>query len=113
MGIISKNLITGWQNYWTCRSSVVELAMYNISANAIRSGHILTPLSGVTWEHPARSVWLRDCIAMRRPGRQDVIVSMCIMLAYDTFNYIIGQAYHMDGGCLVSWYLRDIDNKYK
>ena len=94
------------------RSMAVEWAKHNIRANAISPGHILTPLSAVTWEHPTRSVWLRDRIAMRRPGRPDELVGMCIMLASDASSYMTGQAYHIDGGCLVGGDPWDFDTKY-
>ena len=95
------------------RSMAVEWAQYGIRANAISPGHILTPLSAVTWEHPTRSVWLRERIAMRRPGKPKELVGMCIMLASDASSYMTGQAYHIDGGCLVGGSPWDFDTKYK
>jgi NAD(P)-dependent dehydrogenase (short-subunit alcohol dehydrogenase family) len=53
------------------RSMAVEWARYGIRANAIAPGHILTELTTVTWEHPTRSVYLRERIAMERPGTPD------------------------------------------
>ena len=94
------------------RSMAVEWARYNIRANAISPGHILTPLTTVTWEHPTRSVWLRDRIAMRRPGNPDELVGMCIMLASDASSYMTGQAYHVDGGCLCGGDPWDFDTQY-
>ena len=51
------------------RSMAIEWAQFNIQANAVAPGHILTPLTQVTWDHPTRSVYLRDRIAMRRRER--------------------------------------------
>ena len=91
----------------------VEWAQHNIRANAISPGHILTPLTTVTWEHPTRSTWLRDRIAMRRPGKPEELVGMIVMLASDASAYMTGQAYHVDGGCLCGGDPWDFDTNYK
>ncbi|MDR1535426.1 MAG: SDR family oxidoreductase [Planctomycetota bacterium] len=95
------------------RAMAVEWAQHNIRANAISPGHILTPLTTVTWEHPTRSVWLRDRIAMRRPGKPGELVGICVMLASDASSYMTGQAYHVDGGCLCGGDPWDFDSQYK
>ena len=95
------------------RAMAVEWAQHNIRANAISPGHILTPLTTVTWEHPTRSVWLRDRIAMRRPGKPEELVGICVMLASDASSYMTGQAYHVDGGCLCGGDPWDFDTKFK
>ncbi|MCC8191166.1 MAG: SDR family oxidoreductase [Planctomycetes bacterium] len=95
------------------RAMAVEWAGHNIRANAISPGHILTPLTTVTWEHPTRSVWLRDRIAMRRPGTPEELVGMCVMLASDASRYMTGEAYHVDGGCLCGGDPWDFDTAYK
>lgn len=94
------------------RSMAVEFAQYGIRANAISPGHILTPLSQVTWNHPTRSVWLRERIAMRRPGEPNELVGMAIMLASDASSYMSGQTYHVDGGCLCGGSPWDYDTQY-
>ena len=82
------------------RSMAVEWAQYGIRANAIAPGHILTPLTAVTWEHPERSAYLRDRIAMRRPGVPGDLVGVVVMLASDASGYMSGMMVHVDGGCL-------------
>jgi len=94
------------------RAMAVEWARYNIRANAISPGHIITPLTTVTWEHPTRSIWLRDRIAMRRPGTPEELIGICIMLASDASSYMSGQAYHVDGGCLCGGSPWEFDTKY-
>lgn len=94
------------------RAMAVEWAQHGIRANAMSPGHIATPLTTVTWEHPTRSVWLRDRIAMRRPGRPEELVGMCVMLASDASSYMTGQAYHVDGGCLCGGDPWDFDTAY-
>ena len=94
------------------RSMAVEWAQYGIRANCISPGHFLTPLSQVTWDHPTRSVWLRDRIAMKRPGTPEELVGMVLMMASDASSYMTGQAYHVDGGCLVGGNPWDFDTAY-
>ncbi len=94
------------------RAMAVEWAQLGIRANAISPGHIHTPLTAVTWEHPTRGDYLLDRIAMRRPGRPDDLVGICIMLASDASRYMTGQAYHVDGGCLCGGDPWDFDTAY-
>ncbi len=95
------------------RAMAVEWAQFNIRANAISPGHIITPLTTVTWEHPERSTYLRDRIAMRRPGKPEELVGICVMLASDASSYMSGQAYHVDGGCLCGGDPWDYDTDYR
>lgn len=82
------------------RSMAVEWAKYNIRANCVSPGHIKTPLTTVTWEHPTRSKYLLDRIALNRPGYPEDIVGVCILLASDASSYITGAEYRVDGGCI-------------
>ena len=94
------------------RSMAVEWAQYGIRANAIAPGHILTQLTTVTWEHPERSVYLRERIAMRRPGTPDELVGVVVMLASDASSYMSGMMIHVDGGCLAGGSPWPYDTKY-
>nr|WP_281355210.1 glucose 1-dehydrogenase [Anaerotalea alkaliphila] len=82
------------------RSMAVEWARYGIRANAIAPGHILTPLTQVTWEHPVRSAYLKERIAMERPGDPEELLGITILLASDASSYMSGTMCHVDGGCL-------------
>ena len=70
------------------RSMAVEFAQYGIRCNAISPGHILTELTQVTWDHPTRSDYLRERIAMGRPGESAELVGIAIMLASDASSYL-------------------------
>ena len=94
------------------RSMAVEWARYGIRANAIAPGHILTPLTTVTWEHPERSAYLRERIAMRRPGAPQELVGVTVMLASDASSYMSGMMIHVDGGCLAGGSPWPYDTKY-
>lgn len=94
------------------RSMAVEFAQYGIRANAISPGHILTDLTQVTWDHPTRAPWLRQRIAMKRPGTPEELAGMVVLLASDASVYMTGQAYHIDGGCLCGGAPWEYDTKY-
>lgn len=82
------------------RSMAVEWAQYGIRANAIAPGHIITPLTQVTWDHKERSAYLKERIAMGRPGTPEELVGITVMLASDASSYMSGMMVHVDGGCL-------------
>jgi gluconate 5-dehydrogenase len=94
------------------RSMAVEWAQFNIQANAVAPGHILTPLTQVTWDHPTRSVYLRERIAMRRPGTPEEVAGMVLMLCSPASSYMTGQTYHLDGGCLAGGTPWEFDTKF-
>ncbi|MCL2285878.1 MAG: SDR family oxidoreductase [Firmicutes bacterium] len=82
------------------RSMAVEWSQYGIRANALAPGHILTPLTQVTWDNPQRVNYLTERIAMRRPGNPEEMVGIMVMLASDASSYMSGMMIHVDGGCL-------------
>ena len=82
------------------RSMAVEWAKYNIRANCVSPGHIKTDLTTPTWEHPQRSKFLLDRIALGRPGLPQDIVGICLLLASDASAYITGAEFRVDGGCM-------------
>lgn len=94
------------------RSMAVEFAQYGIRCNAISPGHILTELTQVTWDHPTRGDYLRERIAMGRPGEPDELAGMAVMLASDASSYMTGQAFHVDGGCLCGGKPWEYDTRY-
>ena len=95
------------------RSMAIEWAQFGITANAVAPGHILTPLTQVTWDHPTRSVYLRERIAMRRPGTPEEVAGLVLMLCSPASSYMTGQTYHLDGGCLAGGTPWDFDTKFK
>ena len=94
------------------RSMAVEWAQYGIRANALAPGHILTELTTVTWENPKRSSYLRERIAMERPGKPEELLGIAIMLISDSSSYITGSMIHVDGGCLAGGSPWPYDTKY-
>lgn len=94
------------------RSMAVEWAQYGIRANALAPGHILTDLTTSTWENPKRSDYLRQRIAMERPGEPEELLGIAIMLISDSSSYITGSMIHVDGGCLAGGSPWPYDTKY-
>jgi len=82
------------------RSMATEWAKYNIRANCVSPGHINTPFTTTTWEHPVRSQFLLDRIALDRAGRPEDITGICIFLASNAAAYITGSEFRVDGGCM-------------
>jgi len=82
------------------RSMAVEWSQYGIRANALAPGHILTPLTQVTWDNSERVDYLTERIAMRRPGLPEELLGITVMLASDSSSYMSGMMIHVDGGCL-------------
>jgi len=94
------------------RSMAVEWAKHGIRANAIAPGHFLTSLTTVTWEHPERSKYLRERIAMERPGNPEELLGIAVMLASDSSSYTTGSMLHVDGGCLAGGAPWPYDTRY-
>ena len=94
------------------RSQAVEWAKYNIRANCLSPGHIKTELTTVTWEHPTRSKYLLDRIALDRPGYPEDLVGMAILLASDASAYITGQEFRIDGGFLAGGKPWEYDSRW-
>ncbi|MCL2618403.1 MAG: glucose 1-dehydrogenase [Defluviitaleaceae bacterium] len=94
------------------RSMAVEWAKYNIRANCLSPGHIKTELTAPTWEHPQRSKYLLERIAMNRPGFPGDLVGLAILLASDASSYITGQEFRVDGGFLAGGQPWPYDTKF-
>jgi len=94
------------------RSMAIEWAKHGIRANAIAPGHILTQLTTETWDNPEKAIYLRERIALERPGNPEELVGVTVMLASDASSYITGTMIHVDGGCLAGGSPWPYDTKY-
>ena len=94
------------------RSMAVEWAKYNVRANCISPGHIKTNLTTPTWQHPTRSKYLLDRIALDRPGYPEDIVGLTVALAADSSSYITGQEFRIDGGFFAGGQPWDYDTNF-
>ena len=95
------------------RAGAVEWAEWGIRTNSISPGHILTPLTQVTWDHPTRGDYLRERIALRRPGYPEELLGTVVLLASDASSYITGSNFVLDGGCLCGGTPWEYDMKYR
>ena len=64
-------------------------------------------------EAKTRGDYLRDRIAMRRPGNPEEILGVVVLLASDASSYISGSNYVVDGGCLCGGAPWDFDSAYR
>jgi NAD(P)-dependent dehydrogenase (short-subunit alcohol dehydrogenase family) len=112
MGGVSVYGATKSAVYALTRSMCMEWAKFNIHANCVAPGHILTPLTTVTWENEERAAYLRERIALRRPGTPQEIVGTVILLASPASNYISGALFNIDGGALAGGSPWNYDTKY-
>ena len=94
------------------RSMAIEWGKFNITAKCIAPGHILTPLTVPTWEHPQRSAYLRERITLGRPGNPDELIGLTLLLASDASGYMTGQLYNIDGGALAGGQPWPFDTAY-
>lgn len=94
------------------RSMAIEWAKFNIQANAIAPGHILTPLTAVTWANEHRAGYLRERIAAERPGLPAELVGITILLASGASNYMTGDLINVDGGAIAGGKPWQFDTKY-
>jgi len=94
------------------RSMAIEWAKFNIQANAIAPGHILTQLTQVTWANEHRAAYLRERIAAERPGLPEELIGITILLSSPASSYITGQLINIDGGALAGGKPWQFDTKY-
>jgi NAD(P)-dependent dehydrogenase (short-subunit alcohol dehydrogenase family) len=91
------------------RVMALEWTQYGIRANAIAPGYMDTPLAAPIWADPDRRRWIFNRTPMRRPGRPDELVGLCLLLASDAGSFITGQTIVADGGFLAGgrWFTPD------
>lgn len=94
------------------RSMAIEWAKFNIQANAIAPGHILTALTQVTWDNEHRANYLRERIAAERPGTPEELVGITVLLASGASSYITGALINVDGGAIAGGKPWQFDTKY-
>ncbi|NLC84458.1 MAG: SDR family oxidoreductase [Ruminococcaceae bacterium] len=94
------------------RSMAIEWAKFNIQANAIAPGHILTALTQITWDTEHRAQYLRERISAERPGNPEELIGITILLASEASSYITGTLINVDGGALAGGKPWQFDTKY-
>jgi NAD(P)-dependent dehydrogenase (short-subunit alcohol dehydrogenase family) len=91
------------------RVMALEWADDGIRANAIAPGYMDTPLAAPIWADPDRRRWILNRVPIKRPGRPDELVGLCLLLASDAGSFITGQTFIADGGFMAGgrWFTPD------
>lgn len=82
------------------RAMAAEWARFNIQANTIGPGYILTDMNQALVDNPAFDAWVKSSNPAERWGRPDELVGTAIYLASAASNYVNGQIIYVDGGWL-------------
>lgn len=83
------------------KQMALELARYNIRANAIAPGYFESDMTREFFETPAGQDLIRR-VPMRRLGDYDSLGGVLLLLASDMSSFITGSVIPVDGGHLVS-----------
>jgi len=78
----------------------VELAPYNIRANAISPGMIETPMIDPVKQDPKTMEAMLARVPMRRVGKPEEVSNLVLFLASDESSYMTGSTVVIDGGWL-------------
>ncbi|WP_305075456.1 SDR family oxidoreductase [Propionivibrio sp.] len=82
------------------RSMAAEWAKFNIQANSIGPGYILTEMNTALIENPEFDAWVKSSNPAGRWGKPDELAGTAVYLASDASNYVNGQIIYVDGGWL-------------
>ncbi len=82
------------------RSMAAEWAKFNIQANSIGPGYILTEMNTALIENPEFDAWVKASNPAGRWGKPEELVGTAVYLASAASNYVNGQIIYVDGGWL-------------
>ena len=82
------------------RSMAAEWAKFNIQANAIGPGYILTEMNTALIENPEFDAWVKSSNPAGRWGKPEELAGTAVYLASEASNYVNGQIIYVDGGWL-------------
>jgi gluconate 5-dehydrogenase len=80
------------------RAMTAEWAGFNIQANAIGPGYMLTDMNQALIENPAFDAWVKGRTPARRWGRPEELIGVAVFLASSASDYVNGQIVYVDGG---------------
>ena len=80
------------------QSMAVEWAKYNIQANGIGPGYILTELNAPLSSDPKFDAWIKARTPAGRWGRPEELGGTAVFLASEASSFINGQIIYVDGG---------------
>ena len=82
------------------RSMAAEWAKFNIQANSIGPGYILTEMNTALIENPEFDAWVKSSNPAGRWGKPEELAGTAVYLSSDASNYVNGQIIYVDGGWL-------------
>lgn len=82
------------------RAMAAEWARFNIQANTIGPGYILTEMNTALIENAEFDAWVKSSNPAGRWGKPEELVGTAIYLASEASNYVNGQVIYVDGGWL-------------
>ena len=82
------------------RAMAAEWARFDIQANSIGPGYILTDMNEALVSNPQFDAWVKASNPAQRWGRPEELVGAAIFLASAASSYVNGQIIYVDGGWL-------------
>jgi gluconate 5-dehydrogenase len=82
------------------RAMAAEWAQFNIQANSIGPGYILTDMNEALVNNPSFDAWVKSSNPAQRWGQPEELVGTAIYLASSASDYVNGQIIYVDGGWL-------------
>lgn len=82
------------------RAMSAEWAAFDIQANAIGPGYILTDMNQALVNNPAFDAWVKASNPAQRWGRPEELIGTAVYLASAASQYVNGQIIYVDGGWL-------------
>jgi gluconate 5-dehydrogenase len=82
------------------KAMAAEWAQFNIQANSIGPGYILTDMNEALINNPSFDAWVKSSNPAQRWGRPEELVGTAIFLASGASSYVNGQIIYVDGGWL-------------
>jgi len=82
------------------RAMAAEWARFDIQANSIGPGYILTDMNQALVDNPAFDAWVKASNPSQRWGQPEELVGAAVFLASAASNYVNGQIIYVDGGWL-------------
>jgi gluconate 5-dehydrogenase len=82
------------------RAMAAEWAQFNIQANSIGPGYILTDMNEALVNNPSFDTWVKSSNPAQRWGKPEELVGTAVFLSSAASNYINGQIIYVDGGWL-------------
>ena len=82
------------------KAMAAEWAQFDIQANSIGPGYILTDMNEALVNNPQFDAWVKASNPAKRWGKPEELVGTAVFLASAASNYINGQIIYVDGGWL-------------